>query len=111
MRWDNGNKYKNSDFYGSPIVEGHGNTVIINSHSKQEIDWEMLQDLLIETSAKLPKSSKEYCVSKEALNYAMSKDEKGFVNTVKRNFLSFTSDLFESVASGVLIEIITSTVS
>lgn len=100
---------KNSDFYGSPIVEGDGNTVIINSHSR-EIDWEMLQDLLIETSAKLPKSSKEYCASKEALNYAMSKDEKGFVNIVKRNFLSFTTDLFESVASGVLIEIITSMV-
>ena len=93
---------KNSDFYGSPVIEGEGNNVIINTHPKQEFDWEMLQDKLIETSAKLPKTSKEYYASKEALNYAMSKDEKGFINTIKRNFLSFTSDLFESVASVVL---------
>lgn len=111
MRWVMGIKIKNSNFHGSPIVEGDGNTVIINSHSEQEIDWEMLQDKLIETSVKLPKSSKEYCASKEALKYAMSKDEKGFINTVKRNLLSFTSDLFKSVTSEVLVEIITSMVS
>jgi hypothetical protein len=104
-------KIENSDFYGSPVVVGDDNNVLINFHSKQEINWEMLQDNLIETSAKLPKSSKEYDATKKALSCAMAKDEKGLVNTLKNNLLSFSSDLFKSVASGVLIEYISSFIS
>lgn len=99
-------RIENSDFYESPVVVGKDNNVTFNSHSKQEINWEMLQDDLIETSAKLPKSSKEYDVSKKALSYAIAKDKKGLTDIIKNNLLCFSSDLFKSVASGVLVEFI-----
>lgn len=78
---------KNSYFNGSPIIKGNNNNVEINiQSSKENIDWESLQDELIEVSAKLAKDSKEYMASKEALNRAMIKDERGLANIVKRTF-------------------------
>ena len=100
---------KNSSFYGSPIVEGDGN-IIKNKlcDAENTIDWDVLQDQLIETSAKLPKSSREYIISKEALNYAMAEYKRGLVKIIKNNLLCFTSDLFKGIASSVLIEFINS---
>ncbi len=100
---------KNSDLYGSPIVEGKNNNIKINIQSSQKVfDWEMLQDELIKTSAKLPKESKEYCDLKRALNYAMAKDEHGLINFLKNNLSSFSSNMFTGVASGMLVELISS---
>lgn len=95
----------NSQFENSPIVIGDGNSVKINS-SDSNIDWEMLQDEFIKVLGKLPKSSKEYAASKNALNCAMKKDESGFINVLKKNSTSFLSDIFTGVASGTLVEII-----
>lgn len=100
---------KNSDFYGSPVVTGTSNIVKVNIQSPQNVfDWEILQDELIEVSAKLPKKSKEYSDSKKALNYAMAKDEHGLINFIKKNLTSFSSDMFIGVASGLLVELISS---
>ena len=46
--------------------------------------------------------------SKEALNSAMNKDERGLANIVKRNISSFTSDIFTGVASRMLVEFLMS---
>ncbi len=103
---------KNSCFIGSPIIEGNNNCVKVNIQSqKEDIDWEMIQDELIEVSAKLAKNCKEYKASKEALNKAVIKDEKGLIDVIKKNFSIFTSDIFTGVASGMLIEFIISLVS
>ncbi len=102
---------ENSSFNGSPITKGNNNNVEINiQSSKENIDWESLQDELIEVSARLVKNSKEYLVSKEALNKAMIKDEEGLINIIKKNFSSFTSDIFKGVASRMLVEFIISLV-
>ena len=42
-----------------------------------EMQHLLAKDELIEVSAKLAKDSKEYMASKEALNSAMNKDERG----------------------------------
>lgn len=97
---------KNSQFENSPIILGENNKVVINNSGDQKIDWESLQDELIKVTSKLPKTSKEYNLSKEALNYAMREEERGFRNVLKKNIESFTSSLFSGVASGALIEII-----
>ncbi len=100
---------KNSDLKNSPVIIGKGNYVSVNDRSsKKEIDWEKLQDDLIEVIARLPKASKEYNASKEALNKAMIKDEKGLINTIKKNVSSFTSDIFKGVASRMLVEFLMS---
>ena len=95
----------NNSLDNSPITVGSNNKVTIQDF-KDEIDWGMIQDELIEVSGKLPKSSKEYFASKEALRYAMCKDEKGLKNILQKNAQSFLSDIFKGVASGALVEII-----
>ncbi len=100
---------KNSYFNGSPITNGNDNNVKINiQSSKENIDWESIQDELIEVSARLVKNSKEYLASKEALNRAINKDEQGLANIVKKNISSFTSDIFKGVASRMLVEFLMS---
>jgi hypothetical protein len=100
---------KNSNLNGSPIIKGNNNNVEVNIQSSiEKINWNSLQDELIEVSAKLAKDSKEYMASKEALNSAMNKDERGLVNIVKRNISSFTSDIFTGVASRMLVEFLMS---
>ena len=96
---------ENSNLNGSTVIKGNNNNMKINiQSSKENIDWKSLQDELIEVSAKLVKDSKEYMASKEALNKAMNKDERGLVNIVKKNISSFTSDIFTGIASGMLVE-------
>lgn len=86
---------KNSNLHNSPVTEGISNTVIVNfQDSGGIIDWEMLQDHLIETAAQLPKSSEEYYAVKKALKYAGEENKKEFENTINSNLLSFTSGLF-----------------
>lgn len=100
---------KDSNLNGSPVIIGnHDDVKVIIQSSKENIDWEILQDELIETSAKLPKESKEYCDSKKALNYAMARDENGLINFLKTNLSSFSSDMFTGVASGMLANLIMS---
>ncbi len=95
----------NNSLDNSPITVGSNNKVTIQD-SKDEIDWGTIQDELIEVSGKLPKSSKEYFVCKEALGYAMCKDKEGLKNILQKNSQSFLSDIFKGVASGALVEII-----
>lgn len=97
--------YTDSQITNSPIIVGNGNSVNINS-SVGNTDWEKLQDEFIEVLGKLPKSSKEYVASKNALNCAMKEDKSGFIDVLKKNSTSFLSDIFKGVASGVLVEII-----
>lgn len=100
---------EHSNLNGSPIIKGNNNNVEIKiQSSKENIDWESLQDELIEVSAQLVKNSKEYLASKEALNRAMNKDERGLANIVKKNISSFTSDIFKGVASRMLVEFLMS---
>ncbi|NBI89505.1 hypothetical protein D3Z45_02625 [Lachnospiraceae bacterium] len=77
---------------------------MIIQNTDDGINWEMIQDELIDVSGKLPKTSKEYVASKKALSYAMSKDKKGIMDCIKNNFACFTSDIFKDVASGMLVE-------
>lgn len=95
----------NSSLDDSPIIIGCNNKVTIHS-SMDEIDWGTIQDELIEVSGKLPKSSKEYFASKEALSCAMCKDKEGLRNILQKNSASFFSDIFIGVASGTLVEMI-----
>lgn len=97
------NKY--SQFVNSPIVVGKDNSVIIQNIDAG-INWEMIQDELIEISSKLPKTSEEYVVCKNALSYAMSKDKNGLMDCIRKNLTSFTSDIFKDVAGGMLVELI-----
>lgn len=100
---------KNSCLNGSPITVGEGDDIKVNICSQIEnIDWEKLQDELIEVSAQLMKSSQEYKASKEALNKVMNKDKKGLIDVIKKNFSSFTSDIFTGIASGMLVEFLMS---
>lgn len=95
----------NNSLDNSPITVGCNNKIAIQS-TKDEIDWKVIQDELIEVSGKLPKSSNEYLVSKEALGYAMCKDKESLKNVLQKNSQSFLSDIFKGVASGALVEII-----
>lgn len=97
--------YADSQITNSPIIVGNKNSINIDS-SVGYIDWEKLQDEFIEVLGKLPKTSKEYVASKNALNCAMKEDKFGFIDVLKKNSTSFLSDIFTGVASGVLVEII-----
>ncbi|MEY8433874.1 hypothetical protein AALC75_25900 [Lachnospiraceae bacterium 48-42] len=95
----------NSGFHDSPVVNGSNNTVIIKAN-EPILEWQILQDELIQTSAKLPQSSKEYDATKKALGCAMNKDKKKLEDVIRENISSFTSDIFKGIASGILVDII-----
>ena len=95
----------NSQFINSPIISGDNNYIVLRQLT-DNIDWERLQNELIKVCGKMPESSDEYAVSKEALNCAMSKDEGKLRKTLRKYSPVFLSDFFSGVASGVLVEMI-----
>ena len=97
--------FVNCKITNSPIAVVNNNSININS-SFGNISWDKLQDEFIEVLGKLPKSSKEYVASKNALNCAMKEDKSGLIDVLKKNSTSFLSDIFKGVASGLLVEVI-----
>ncbi len=71
-------------------------------------DWQLVQDELKKACEKLPKSSKEYIASEEALECAMKEDGEGLFKVFNKYSESFLSSIFKSVVSGFLVEIIKS---
>lgn len=71
-------------------------------------DWSLVQNELRKACKNLPKSSKEYAASKEALKFAINEDEPGLFEVFNKYSESFLSSLFKGVVSGVLVEIIKS---
>ena len=95
-----------SSLNGSPVVIGNENKV--SCASDTDLNWEMLEEELVNVIGKLPRASREYEVSKKAFVYVINKNKVGFRKVVKSNSSLFLSDVFKGVASGILMEIIKS---
>lgn len=87
------------------------NTITVGNNSDVQVnaiirDWTLVQDELKKACANLPKTSKEYMASEEALACALDEDEERLFKVFNKYSDSFLSSVFKGVVSGVLVEII-----
>lgn len=95
------------NIYQKPVI----NSTVTGDNPKVSFiieDWTFVQDELRKACENLPKTSKEYMASKEALACALEEDEDGLIKVFNKHVDSFLSSVFKGVVSGVLVEIIKS---
>lgn len=98
-------------FSKSPITIGNGNIVKNIDYSNGFIDWDKLKDELFDIIKVLPNNSVEEKISKQAIEYALEKNENKMIAFIKEHSKEFTSKVFTSAAGGVLAQIIKNALS
>lgn len=95
------------NIYEKPVI----NSTVTGDNPKVSFiieDWSLVQYELRKACENLPKTSKEYMASKEALACALKEDEDGLIKVLNKHADSFLSSVFKGVVSGVLVELVKS---
>lgn len=84
---------------------GHQYNSSIKQVTNDELDWNMIQSELKKVvSAIQDSSSSVKSVSKKALEIAQHREAISFISFIKQNKNEFSSSIFKTVASGMLVE-------
>lgn len=84
---------------------GHQYNSSITQISNDELDWNMIQTELKKVVAAIQDSSSSVkLVSEKALKLAEHREATSFVTFIKQNKNEFSSSIFKTVASGILVE-------
>lgn len=82
---------------------GDGNVMINNMH---EAEWEKIQEFLEARVDELQSMERLSNVAKEALEYVKKRDEKGLKGFIERNKESVITNIFSTVASSELMQVL-----
>lgn len=99
--------FSNSKVEGSAISIGENSLAVVNNLPK-EIDWEKLNDDIIDAISALPKDSKENEAAKKLQKEIVTQNENGIIKTIKQYAPMFMSELFSAISSQFLMEFIRS---